>query len=556
MDGLDTKSEIIVIGATNRIDAIDPALRRPGRFDRELYFPLPGLKARQDILNVHVKAWRDKPNESFINKLACSTVGYCGSDLQALCGEAVMCGLRRQYPDIYSTEHMVKVNAKTLKVETTDFLRAKVNIIPAAHRTLVPQVKRLPYAVRPLLQNVLKNVIGKLQVYSPLQFLHPNSSCKYLRGLTHCPRLLLTGSPLQGHTSHLAPAILHYLEHLPVHLLDVTTLHDGSTHSTEEACIQKMREARHNLPGILYLPDITTWWDLVGEQTRVVFLTLVGNIDSSIPLFILATANCSHSDLAAPLQEMFSDSYGQVMSMVNPTKQEREEFFRPVFFIIPLLHQHNTAKENKVIGVKEIFVEPSEANLSTSGPVQLPCLQVDCSGASISPCRHLSRGKAVVNETSMSVLRSGKKRRIILDNGPVLKRKCVGSSSHESSNLALQLETGTNGNVKVKQEIKDYTCEVVLSDLDLNELLPSCSTKQSGCDTRVNISHDHLSELFHLTVTLTENCPFQLLEHLYGSLLVCITHYRNQLDRQQLTQVINYLRTASWPYGLRRYSPS
>nr|CAD7577785.1 unnamed protein product [Timema californicum] len=116
MDGLDTKSEIIVIGATNRIDAIDPALRRPGRFDRELYFPLPGLKARQDILNVHVKAWRDKPNESFINKLACSTVGYCGSDLQALCGEAVMCGLRRQYPDIYSTEHMVKVNAKTLKV--------------------------------------------------------------------------------------------------------------------------------------------------------------------------------------------------------------------------------------------------------------------------------------------------------------------------------------------------------------------------------------------------------------------------------------------------------
>nr|CAD7400826.1 unnamed protein product [Timema cristinae] len=401
MDGLDTKSEIIVIGATNRIDAIDPALRRPGRFDRELYFPLPGLKARQDILNVHVKAWRDKPNESFINKLACSTVGYCGSDLQALCGEAVMCGLRRQYPDIYSTEHMVKVNAKTLKVETTDFLRAKVNIIPAAHRTLVPQVKRLPYAVRPLLQNVLKNVIGRLQVYSPLQFLHPNSSCKYLRGLTHCPRLLLTGSPLQGHTSHLAPAILHYLEHLPVHLLDVTTLHDGSTHSTEEACIQKMREARHNLPGILYLPDITTWWDLVGEQTRVVFLTLVGNIDSSVPLFILATANCSHSDLAAPLQEMFSDSYGQVISMVNPTKLEREEFFRPVFFIIPLLYQHNTAKENKVIGVKEIFVEPSEANLSTSGPVQLPSLQVDCSGASISPCRHLSRGQTFMPSRSI-----------------------------------------------------------------------------------------------------------------------------------------------------------
>nr|CAD7399529.1 unnamed protein product [Timema poppensis] len=333
-------------------------------------------------------------------------------------------------------------------------------------------------------------------------------------------------------------------------LLDSSVVRELTTKDPGfDSHVQKMREARHNLPGILYLPDITTWWDLVGEQTRVVFLTLVGNIDSSIPLFILATANCSHSDLAAPLQEMFSDSYGQVMSMVNPTKQEREEFFRPVFFIIPLLHQHNTAKENKVIGVKEIFVEPSEANLSTSGPVQLPCLQVDCSGASIGPCRHLSRGKAVVNETSMSVLRSGKKRRTILDNGPVLKRKCVGSSSHESSKLAVQLETGTNGNVKVKQEIKDYTCEVVLSDLDLNELLPSCSTKQSGFtlgDTRVNISHDHLSELFHLTVTLTENCPFQLLERLYGSLLVCITHYRNQLDRQQLTQSSKVIDVSCW----------
>ena len=54
MDGLENNSEIIVIGATNRIDAIDPALRRPGRFDRELYFPLPCYTARKEILSVRV----------------------------------------------------------------------------------------------------------------------------------------------------------------------------------------------------------------------------------------------------------------------------------------------------------------------------------------------------------------------------------------------------------------------------------------------------------------------------------------------------------------------
>lgn len=55
MDGLDNNSEIIVIGATNRIDAIDPALRRPGRFDKELYFPLPCYSARKEILSVSLK---------------------------------------------------------------------------------------------------------------------------------------------------------------------------------------------------------------------------------------------------------------------------------------------------------------------------------------------------------------------------------------------------------------------------------------------------------------------------------------------------------------------
>ncbi|XP_043277372.1 ATPase family AAA domain-containing protein 2-like [Venturia canescens] len=116
MDGLDNNSEIIVIGATNRLDAIDPALRRPGRFDRELYFPLPCYMARKDILSVHVRSWKQKPPVKFLAYLASKTVGYCGSDLQALCAEAVMCCVRRHYPQIYTTKSKYHINERSLKV--------------------------------------------------------------------------------------------------------------------------------------------------------------------------------------------------------------------------------------------------------------------------------------------------------------------------------------------------------------------------------------------------------------------------------------------------------
>ena len=85
MDGMDGRGQVVVIGATNRPDAIDPALRRPGRFDREFYFPLPGLDAREKILRVMTKKWAswetDKGEEN-VKGLAKLTKGYGGADLR------------------------------------------------------------------------------------------------------------------------------------------------------------------------------------------------------------------------------------------------------------------------------------------------------------------------------------------------------------------------------------------------------------------------------------------------------------------------------------------
>ncbi len=71
-----------IAGATNRVDALDAALRRPGRFDRELVFPLPTLAARAAILNIHTRHWADPPTAQLREHLAQLSAGYCGADLK------------------------------------------------------------------------------------------------------------------------------------------------------------------------------------------------------------------------------------------------------------------------------------------------------------------------------------------------------------------------------------------------------------------------------------------------------------------------------------------
>ncbi|KAK3028389.1 hypothetical protein RJ639_039599 [Escallonia herrerae] len=98
MDGLKSRGSVVVIGATNRPDAVDPALRRPGRFDREIYFPLPSAKDREAILSLHTQNWPKPITGSLLKWIAGRTVGFAGADLQALCTQASMIALKRSCP--------------------------------------------------------------------------------------------------------------------------------------------------------------------------------------------------------------------------------------------------------------------------------------------------------------------------------------------------------------------------------------------------------------------------------------------------------------------------
>ncbi len=141
MDGLKERGRVVVIGATNRIDAIDPALRRPGRFDREIEIPPPDKRARKAILEVHT---RNVPLAEDVNleEIAELTHGYTGADLAALVKEAAMNALRR-----FRKEEKVDLSKpippeilKKLKVTKKDFLDAMKNVQPTLMREVLVEV--------------------------------------------------------------------------------------------------------------------------------------------------------------------------------------------------------------------------------------------------------------------------------------------------------------------------------------------------------------------------------------------------------------------------------
>lgn len=82
MDGMDGRGQVIVIGATNRPDSVDPALRRPGRFDREFYFPLPNKEARKKIIRINTRKWSPPLGDGIVERLAGLTKGYGGADMR------------------------------------------------------------------------------------------------------------------------------------------------------------------------------------------------------------------------------------------------------------------------------------------------------------------------------------------------------------------------------------------------------------------------------------------------------------------------------------------
>ncbi|XP_037659132.1 ATPase family AAA domain-containing protein 2 [Choloepus didactylus] len=418
MDGLDSRGEIVVIGATNRLDSIDPALRRPGRFDREFLFSLPDKDARKEILKIHTRDWNPKPLDIFLEELAENCVGYCGADIKSICAEAALCALRRRYPQIYTTSEKLQLDLSSINISAKDFVVAMQKMIPASQRAVTSPGQALSTIVKPLLQSTVHKILEAVQrvfphaeigtnkasnsdiscpllesdlVYSDddipsvyenglsqksfnkakenFNFLHLNRNACH-QPMSFRPRILIVGEPGFGQGSHLAPAVIHALEKFTVYTLDIPILFGVSATSPEETCAQMIREAKRTAPSIVYVPHIHLWWEIVGPTLKATFTTLLQNIPSFAPVLLLATSDKPHPTLPEEVQELFIRDYGEIFNVQLPGKEERTNFFEDL--ILKQAAKPPISKKKAVLQALEVLpvAPPPEPRLLTAEEVK------------------------------------------------------------------------------------------------------------------------------------------------------------------------------------------
>lgn len=352
MDGMDNRGQVIVIGATNRPDSVDPALRRPGRFDREFYFPLPDLGARKEILQIHTRKWSPPLPSVFLEKVAGLTKGYGGADLRALCTEAALNSIQRKYPQIYQTNEKLAVDPTKVKVVAKDFMKAIEKIIPSSARSTSSASAPLPNHLRPLLEPTLQEIKDKLSDLLPsvgdrkkltaldeAMYLDPTikdedggfSKQELLKNLENSrickPSLLIGGDQGYGQ-QYLSAAILNFLEGFQVQSLDLGNVFGDSTRTPELAIIQTFIEAKRHQPSIIFIPNIDIWFTVMPLSAKATLSGLLRNVKSSEKVLLLGVSETNMDNLDPEIKLLFGfNNEANNIVLTTPSLSARKEFF-------------------------------------------------------------------------------------------------------------------------------------------------------------------------------------------------------------------------------------
>ncbi|MCU0638181.1 MAG: AAA family ATPase, partial [Methanothrix sp.] len=193
MDGLKERGQVVVIGATNREEAIDPALRRPGRFDREIEIGVPDRAERTEILQIHVQ---NMPLSDDVNleSLSDRMHGFVGADINALCKEAAMRALRRYMPDLTTEDEIPPEIIENMLVMKEDFEEALKEIEPSSMREILVELPRVSWADLGGLGGLKQELIEAIE--------WPLKSPEKFQKMGICPLkgILLYGPPGTGKT--------------------------------------------------------------------------------------------------------------------------------------------------------------------------------------------------------------------------------------------------------------------------------------------------------------------------------------------------------------------
>ncbi len=291
MDGMNSRGQVIIIGATNRENAIDPALRRPGRFDREIEIGVPDRTARKEILQIHT---RNMPLAKDVNldELADLTHGYTGADLAALARESAMFTLREILPKILDKKSVPNELLVGLTVTRTDFINALGSIHPSALREVFVERPNVHWADVGGLENVkqtLKEAV-ELPIKNPKAF--EDMGIRPIKGI------LLVGAPGTGKTM-LAKAVATERESNFISIKGPELL-SKFVGESERATREIFRKARQAAPCIIFMDEIDAVApprggegndSMVSERVVDTLLTEMDGLQDVKNILVLAATN-------------------------------------------------------------------------------------------------------------------------------------------------------------------------------------------------------------------------------------------------------------------------
>ncbi len=326
MDGLESRGQVIVIAATNIPNVIDPALRRPGRFDREIAIPIPDRNSRLEILHIHTRGMPLAKNVDLV-RLADITHGFVGADLAALCREAAMVTLRQLFPEVDFDLAEIPVE-KLMKLEVTQeaFLEALREVEPSAIREVFVETPNITWSDVGGLDEIKKRLIEAVEW--PLK--HADL---FARAKMRPPKgILLTGPPGCGKTL-LVKALAAETE---VNFISVKgpELMSKYVGESERGIREIFRKAKQAAPAILFFDEIDSvvphrgaggMDSQVTERVISQFLTEMDGIEELKGVLVVAATNRPDRIDAALLRP---GRFDLILPLTVPDEKSRHMIFQ------------------------------------------------------------------------------------------------------------------------------------------------------------------------------------------------------------------------------------
>jgi transitional endoplasmic reticulum ATPase len=325
MDGLEERGQVTVIGTTNRIDAVDPALRRPGRFDREIEIGVPDRDGREEILRIHTRGM-PLADDVDLDLLAENTHGFVGADLENLAKESAMTALRRVRPDLdLETDRIDAAVLEEIEVTVDDVKGALRGIEPSAMREVFVEVPDVTWT------DVGGLTEAKQKLRETVQWPLAHGDAYDQVALDPSKGVLLHGPPGTGKTL-LAKAVANEAESNFISVKG-PELFDKYVGESEKAVREVFSKARENAPTVVFFDEIDAIAaergsgigdNNVGERVVSQLLTELDGLEDLEDVVVVAATNRPDLIDDALLRAGRLDRH---VAVEEPDEETREEIF-------------------------------------------------------------------------------------------------------------------------------------------------------------------------------------------------------------------------------------